>query len=449
MKIVIAGAGEVGSHLARMLSDEYHDLIIIDENEENLAHISESMDVLIVQGNPTSISVLTEAGVGNADLFVAVSPAKDQNINIISALLAKQMGAKRVTARINNDEYLDYQNKFLFKELGIDLLFYPEKIAADEIVDLLKKSELSDFVGFANGRLQLVVIKLEDGAPLVGKCSDDFDYQVDDLPFRTVAIARGDKTIIPQHETIFKVNDLIYVIARKEAVAEVMSYSGKEEIEIRRITILGGGKIGEILAKRLEPTADFIKIIEIKKERCEVLSELLDKTLVINGDGRNSDFLYEEDIKSCDAFIAVTSSSETNILSCVAAKRMGVAKTIAEVENLEYIRLAEEIGVDSVINKKLIAASRIFRVTLSNHIRTIKCLSGSDAEAIEYVVNAGSLITTAPIKELNFPKDAVIGGVIRGQESFIAVGTTIIKPHDRVVVFALPSALSKLEKFFA
>ena len=449
MKIVIAGAGEVGSHLARMLSDEYHDLIIIDENEENLAHISESMDVLIVQGNPTSISVLTEAGVGNADLFVAVSPAKDQNINIISALLAKQMGAKRVTARINNDEYLDYQNKFLFKELGIDLLFYPEKIAADEIVDLLKKSELSDFVGFANGRLQLVVIKLEDGAPLVGKCSDDFDYPVDDLPFRTVAIARGDKTIIPQHETIFKVNDLVYVIARKEAVSEVMSYSGKEEIEIRRITILGGGKIGEILAKRLEPTADFIKIIEIKKERCEVLSELLDKTLVINGDGRNSDFLYEEDVKSCDAFIAVTSSSETNILSCVAAKRMGVVKTIAEVENLEYIRLAEEIGVDSVINKKLIAASRIFRVTLSNHIRTIKCLSGSDAEAIEYVVNAGSLITTASIKELNFPKDAVIGGVIRGQESFIAVGTTIIKPHDRVVVFALPSALSKLEKFFA
>ncbi len=449
MKIVIAGAGEVGSHLARMLNDEYHDLIIIDENEENLAHISESMDVLIVQGNPTSISVLSEAGVENADLFVAVSPAKDQNINIISALLAKKMGAKRVTARINNDEYLDYQNKFFFKELGIDLLFYPEKSAADEIEDLLKKSELSDFVGFANGSLQLVVIKLEEGAPLIGQSLADFDYPADNLPFRTVAIARGDETIIPQHESIFKVGDLVYIIALNEAVSEIMSYSGKEEIEIRRITILGGGKIGEILAKRLEPTADFIKIIEIKKERCEVLSERLDKTLVINGDGRNSDFLYEEDVKSCDAFIAVTSSSETNILSCVAAKRMGVAKTIAEVENLEYIRLAEEMGVDSVINKKLIAASRIFRVTLSNHIRTIKCLSGSDAEAIEYMVNAGSLITTAPIEELNLPKDAVIGGVIRGQEAFIAVGTTLIKPHDRVVVFALPSALSKLEKFFA
>lgn len=337
MKIVIAGAGEVGSHLARMLNDEYHDLIIIDENEENLAHISESMDVLIVQGNPTSISVLSEAGVENADLFVAVSPAKDQNINIISALLAKKMGAKRVTARINNDEYLDYQNKFFFKELGIDLLFYPEKSAADEIEDLLKKSELSDFVGFANGSLQLVVIKLEEGAPLIGQSLADFDYPADNLPFRTVAIARGDETIIPQHESIFKVGDLVYIIALNEAVSEIMSYSGKEEIEIRRITILGGGKIGEILAKRLEPTADFIKIIEIKKERCEVLSERLDKTLVINGDGRNSDFLYEEDVKSCDAFIAVTSSSETNILSCVAAKRMGVAKTIAEVENLEYI----------------------------------------------------------------------------------------------------------------
>ncbi|NMB37185.1 MAG: Trk system potassium transporter TrkA [Bacteroidales bacterium] len=449
MKIVIAGAGEVGSHLARMLNEEYHDLTIIDENEENLAHISESMDVLIVQGSPTSISVLTEAGVENADLFVAVSPAKDQNVNIISALLAKKMGAKKVTARINDDEYLDYHNKFLFKELGIDMLFYPEKNAADEIIDLLQKSEMSDFVGFANGRLQLVVIKLEEGAPLIGKCSADFDYPADDLPFRTVAISRGDETIIPQHETIFKVNDLVYVVSRKEAVDEVMSYSGKEEIEIRRITILGGGKIGEMLATKLESSVDFIKIIEIDKERCEVLSERLNKTLVINGDGRNSDFLYEEDVKSCDAFIAVTSSSETNILSCVAAKRMGVAKTIAEVENIEYIRLAEEIGVDSVINKKLLAASRIFRVTLSNHIRTIKCLSGSDAEAIEYVVHAGSLITTAPIKDLNFPKDAIIGGVIRGQETFIAVGTTHIKPHDRVVVFALPSALSKLEKFFA
>ncbi len=449
MKIVIAGAGEVGSHLARMLNDKYHDLTIIDENEENLAHISESMDVFTVQGNPTSISILTDAGVESADLFVAVSPAKDQNVNIISALLAKQMGAKKVTARINDDEYLDYHNKFLFKELGIDMLFYPEKNAADEIIGLLQKSEMSDFVGFANGRLQLVVIKLEEGAPLVGKCSADFDYPADDLPFRTVAISRGDETIIPQHETIFKVNDLVYVVSRKEAVDEVMSYSGKEEIEIRRITILGGGKIGEMLATQLESSVDFIKIIEIDKERCEVLSERLNKTLVINGDGRNSDFLYEEDVKSCDAFIAVTSSSETNILSCVAAKRMGVAKTIAEVENIEYIRLAEEIGVDSVINKKLLAASRIFRVTLSHNIRTIKCLSGSDAEAIEYVAHAGSLITKAPVKDLNFPKDAIIGGVIRGQETFIAVGTTHIKPHDRVVVFALPSALNKLEKFFA
>ncbi len=370
-----------------MLNDEYHDLIIIDENEENLAHISESMDVLIVQGNPTSISVLTEAGVENADLFVAVSPAKDQNINIISALLAKKMGAKRVTARINNDEYLDYQNKFFFKELGIDLLFYPEKSAADEIEDLLKKSELSDFVGFANGRLQLVVIKLEEGAPLVGQSLADFDYPADNLPFRTVAIARGDETIIPQHETIFKVGDLVYIIALNEAVSEIMSYSGKEEIEIRRITILGGGKIGEILAKRLEPTADFIKIIEINKERCEVLSERLDKTLVINGDGRNSDFLYEEDVKSCDAFSGnIQFGNQYSLLR--GGQKDGGSQDYCRSGKPRIYTSCRRDGCGFGNKQKTDRCQSYFQSYPFQSYPYYKMFKGSDAEAIEYMVNA-------------------------------------------------------------
>lgn len=449
MKIVIAGAGEVGCHLAKMLSEGYHDITIVDNCEETLALVSESMDVVTVLGNPTSINVLKSAGVKDADLFVAVNPAKDQDVNIICAILAKHLGAKKVTARINDAEYLTADNKLMFTEMGIDLLFYPEKIAANEIEGLLKQSNLSDFMEFSHGKLQLLAFKLDEDSSLVNKTLAECLPAEGALPCRTVAISRGDQTIIPQKDTIFKRNDLIFVIAREDYVDELLAYSGQDKVSIRRLTILGGGRIGEMLAMQFEKSAEFVKIIEINKARCEVLSERLNKTLVINGDGRNSDFLFEEDVKTCDAFVAVTSSSETNIMACVAAKKMGIAKTIAEVENIEYIRLAEEMGVDAIINKKLITAGRIFRFTMSTKVRTVKMLNGSDAEIIEYIVNPGSKITMAPIRELHLPEEAVIGGIVRGNETIIAVGDTVVRPYDKVSVFALPSALRKIEKFFA
>ncbi|MBR6424186.1 MAG: Trk system potassium transporter TrkA [Bacteroidales bacterium] len=449
MKIVIAGAGEVGCHLAKMLSEGYHEITIIDSDEDRLALVSESMDVLTVLGNPTSINILKSAGVGKADLFVAVSPAKEQDINLVAALIAKKLGASKVTARINAAEYLNYDNKVMFTDMGIDLLFYPEKIAATEICDLLKQSDVSDFVDFARGQLQMVVFRIDEASKMLNKTPADFPYESQDLPFRIVAINRAGETLIPRRDTLLKRGDMVYVISKRENVDELMTWSGKKYLDIKRLTILGGGRIGEMVAKQFEKTAEFVKIIEINRERCEVLSERLDRTLVINGDGRNSDFLYEEDVKSCDAFVAVTSSSETNILACVAAKKMGVSKTIAEVENIEYIKLAEGMGVDAVINKKLITAGRIFRFTMSTKVRTVKVLGGSDAEVIEYIVNPESLITRAPIRELHLPEDVVIGGIIRGNESIIAVGDTQVKPYDRVVIFALPNALQRIEKYFA
>ncbi len=449
MKIVIAGAGEVGCHLAKMLSEGFHEITIIDHDEERLALVTESMDVLTVQGSPTAIKVLKSAGVEKADLFVAVSPAREQDVNIVSAIIAKKLGAKKVTARINDAEYLNYDNKLMFTEMGIDLLFYPEKIAATEICDLLKQSDVSEFVDFARGQLQLVVFRIDEDSKLLNKTSADLPYDPENLPFRIVAITRGGETLIPQRDTLFKRGDMIYVVCKRSFVDELMVLSGKRYLDIKRLTILGGGRIGEMVAAQFEKDAEFVKIIEINRERCEVLSENLDRTLVINGDGRNSDFLYEEDVKSCDAFVAVTSSSETNILACVAAKNMGVAKTIAEVENIEYIRLAEGMGVDAVINKKIITAGRIFRFTMSNKVRTVKVIGGSDAEVIEYIVNPDSQITKAPIGELNLPQDAIIGGIIRGNEAIIATDQTCVKPYDRVVIFALPTALGRLEKFFA
>ena len=387
MKIVIAGAGEVGSHLAKMLSNEYNDLTIIDSNESRLNKLAEFVDIVTVEGSPTSIRTLEKAGVPEADLFIAVSPAQEQDVNLISAMLAKKMGSKKVTARINNDEYLDHENKLLFTELGIDLLFYPEKIAAYEIIDLLRQTGTTEFMEFARGKLQMVVFRLEDGAPLISKSIYDLSAPDGDILFKAVAIARNGTTIIPNSEVKFQENDLVFVISTKEGVTEAMSFSGKNEIDIKRLMIVGGGRIGEMLARKLERDVEHIKIIEQRKERCEHLSEILNKSLIINGDGRNSDLLLEEDVKNMDAFVAVTSSSETNILSCVAAKKVGVGKTIAEVENIEYIKLAEGMGVDAVINKKLITAGRIFRFTLSNKVRSIKCLNGSDAEILEFIVN--------------------------------------------------------------
>lgn len=448
MKIIIAGAGEVGSHLAKMLSNEYNDLTIIDNNESRLNKLAEMADVIIVQGLPTSISTLEQAGVREADLFIAVSPAQEQDVNLISALLAKKMGAKKVTARINNDEYMQYENKLLFTEMGIDLLFYPEKIAAYEIIDLLKQTGTTEFMEFARGILQMVVFRLDEGAPLIKKCFSDLAAATGAPQYKAVAIARNGSTIIPTPDTKFLQNDLAFVICTREGVKKAMSFSGKNEIDIKRLMIVGGGRIGEMLARKMQSAVEYIKIVEYKKERCEYLADTLDHALIINGDGRNSDLLLEEGVKDMDAFVAVTSSSETNILSCVAAKKMGVPKTIAEVENIEYIKLAEGMGVDAVINKKLITAGRIFRFTLSNKVRSIKCLNGSDAEVLEFIVNPSSTITRGPIQDLHFPKEAIIGGIIRGNDSFIATDDFVIKPYDRVVVFALPQVLAKVNKFF-
>ena len=451
MKIVIAGAGEVGSHLAKMLSNESNEITVIDTDYERLEALKTNADVLTIEGNPSAIQVLIKAGVAEADLFIAVNPSESQDVNIVSAMLAKKLGSKKATARINNEEYLSYENKYLFTEMGIDLLFYPEKIAAGEIVDLLKRTASSDSLDFARGKLHMAVFKLEEDSPLIGMNMAEFSNVAaqSGQQFRVVAISRHNDTIIPKFDTKFKYHDLVFIISKREGMDMLMKYVGKHNIEVSRLMILGGSPIGEMLAKQLAKQLDTIKIIEMNKEKCLDLSEKLpDNVIVVNGDGRNSDMLLEESIRDYDAFVAVTNNTETNILACVAAKRLGVARTIAEVENLEYIKLAESMGVDAVINKKLITAGRIFKFTLSNKVRFIKYMSGTNAEVLEFIVAPDTKITKSPLKEMNFPKNAIIGGVIRGNESYIAVGDTHIQAYDRVAVFALPDAVKEVDKFF-
>jgi len=445
MNIIIVGAGEVGTHLATMLAKEYHDVVVIDPDAEMLSQLSAATDVVTFQGSATSISVLKDANIKKADLFIAV--AHSEETNIVSATLAKRLGAKKVIARIDKNEYLQPNNKEIFLNLGIDSLIYPERLAAREVVTLLGQTSSTEFVDFSGGKLSLIVFKLEEDSPVIDYTLLQATKNLNNLDYRAVAISREGETIIPRGNDQFKYNDLVYVIANQSGIKDMMEHSGKKNIDVNNLMILGGSRIAIHIANELEKSMN-VKLIEVDKEKSQKLAGQFKNALVINGDGRNTDLLMEEGLQYMDAFVAVTGNSETNILSCIVAKRMGVKKTIAEIENINYIRLAESIGVDTVINKKLITASRIFRYTMSTDVSAIKCLTGSDAEVLEFIVKPGSPITKGRLKDISFPKDAIIGGVVRGDTAFIAKGDSEIKPYDRVVVFALPSAINKIGKFF-
>jgi trk system potassium uptake protein len=445
MNIVIAGAGEVGTHLAKMLSNEYHDIVLIDPDAEKLGQVSSSIDILVVEGSATSLAVLKEAKINKTDLFIGVTHSEETNI--ISATLAKRLGAKKVIARIDKNEYLLPNSKEIFLNLGIDYLIYPEKLAAKEVIGLLGQTSSTEFVDFSGGKLSLAVFRLEHDAPVIDMSLHQATKGNHSLEFRAVAIAREGETIIPRGNDEFKVNDLVYVITNQSGIKGMLEYSGKTNFDVHNLMILGGSRIGVKIAQELEKQIN-IKIIEKDKTKGVRLASMFSNALVINGDGRDTELLMQEGLQYMDAFVAVTGNSETNILSCLVAKRMGVKKTIAEIENIDYIQLAEGMGIDTVINKKLITASRIFRYTMSTEVSAIKCLTGSDAEVLEFIVKPDATVTRGKLKSINFPKDAIVGGVVRGDASFIAKGDTEIKAYDRVVVFALPSAINKVGKFF-
>lgn len=452
MKIVIEGAGEVGSHLACMLKREANDVTVIDDNKQRIEALRAYADVETVTGNPSSISVLREANVSNADLFIAVYPFATQEINIVGALLAKRLGARKVIARISDEDYLSSENKVLFKEMGIELLFYPERSAADEIIDFLKHNSTSETMEFARGKLQIAVYKLNEDSAMLDLKLSEFIKPIDPetlKQFRIIAITRDENTIIPGPGTKFQYGDMVFVVSKREVVGVLNSLFGKSNINIGSAFIIGGNSTAEMLARSLDRSGVSVKLVEKDRNRCVELSERLpDRVEVVIGDGRNSDLLFQEGIQRYDAFIALTGSDESNVLSCVVAKKFGVARTVAEVENMEYIKLAEEMGVDNVINKKLLTAGRIFRLTLSGKARFVHYMTGTDAEVIEYTVVPGSAITRAPIKDIEFPKNAIIGGVIRRNEAIIAVGDTVIEAYDRVAVFALPQSIREIDRLF-
>jgi trk system potassium uptake protein len=445
MNIVIAGDGEVGLHLAESLVNSNHNITIIDPNEELLKMVESHSDLMTINGDSTSISVLQRANVRKSDILISV--VHQEHINLMTCILAKKLGAKKVIARVNTMENLSVENRKIYQELGIDALISPEDIAAQEIISLLKQTAATEVFDFSDGKLQLFMIKLEASAPVINKTLNQIASENKNLDFRAVAVHRNRKTFIPRGEDTFFSGDLAYVITKPAAIEHLLKLGGKVQHDIHNVMIIGGGRVGRITAKRLEKEMN-IKLIESDKERCMVLTDYLEETLIVNGDARHIQLLEDEDIRSMDAFIAVTNNTETNILTCLHARTNGVKKTIALVENIDYIDISQNIGIDTIINKKLIAASYMVRYTMGPEVTSLKCLSGIDADAIELIARPGSAVTKKPIQKLNIPEGAIIGGLVRGEKSYIATGDVQIQENDKVVVFALPEALHKVEKLF-
>lgn len=445
MKIIIGGAGAVGTHLAELLSSEKQDIILMDENKDRLSSMDSNFDLMTVCASPTSIQGLKNSGVGDADLFIAVMPEESRNMT--ACMLARNLGAKKTVARIDNYEYLLPKNKEFFAKLGVDSLIYPEMLAAKEIVDAIRMSWIRQWWEFYDGALVLIGTKIRESAEIVDVPLYELGGR--DIPFHIVAIKRGNATIIPRGDDIIKLYDIVYFTTKKKHIPYIRKIVGKENYpDVKNVMIMGGSRIS-VRASQLAPEYMKIKIIESDLERCNRLTELVDDdVMVINGDGRDLDLLMDEGLNNTEAFVALTDNSETNILACLAAKRMGVTKTVAEVENIDYISMAESLDIGTVINKKKIAASHIYQMMLDADVANVKCLTFANADVAEFKVKEGSKITKSPIKDMGLPKGITIGGLIRNGEGVLVTGNTLIQPNDHVVVFCLENMIKKAEKYF-
>ncbi len=444
MNILIAGDSEIGIHLARLLYDENHNITLFyPEGQVNM--VSQNLDVMTYSGDPTSIADLKRANIKRADLFISVFLSG--RINLLACILGKNLGAKRCIAKVNETEYSIGESRDMYKNLGVDFIVCPEKIASKEITNLIVNTAATEIFNFTNQQLSLMLIRLSQDALVLGKSLNQIALENEELDFRAVALHRKSKTVIPRGDDVFEKNDLAYVVTKPEGINHLLRLGGKASFSINNIMIFGGGAIGSLTAKNLEKDYK-LKLIEIDPGRSSVLADELRNTMIINGDAHDVALLERENIQAMDAVIAVTSNSETNILTCLLAKKYGVRKTIALVENINFIEISQNIGIDTIINKKLATASYIIRFTMKAEVISTKCLNGIDAEIFEFLAKANSPITRKPISKLKFPHAAIIGGIIRDNRGIIATGDLQIQAGDHVVVFTMPEAFDAVDRMF-
>ena len=445
MKIIIAGAYAIGTHLAKLLSRNNEDITLMDKDPERLANIDEEYDLLTLEGNPGSVRDLKEAGAENADLFIAVTP--DEALNLNSCIMCKALGTKKTVAKIDNPEFADPKLEEFFKKLGVDFIIYPEMLAAKDINNGLKMSWVRQRWDVHGGVLVMLVIKLREGCEILNKPLKDICGPDD--PFHIVAIKRNGETIIPGGNDELKLYDLAYFMTTKNYIPYIRKIVGKEHYaDVKNVMIMGAGQTA-VRAIKTMPDYMNVKVIETNSERCEELNELLsDKILVIHGDGRDVSLLSEEGIHNTQAFVALTGNAETNILACLTAKQLGVRKTVAMVENLDYVTMAENLDIGTIINRKTIAASYIYQMLLDANVMNVRFLNSAKADVAEFIVEKGSKVTKLPVKDLHMPIGVTIGGLVRKGEGMLVSGNTQIQAEDSVVVFCHNINMKKIEKYF-
>lgn len=445
MKVIIAGASAIGSYLAKLLSRNDYDITILDENADALEQLNRNYDLLTLEAKCTSPRALRDADTGKADLFIAVTA--DQTANLTACTMAHALGAKKTVAKVDDPEYTEEIDKAFFKEMGVDSVIYPEMLAAKDIINGLKMSWVRQRWDVHNGELVMLGIKLREGCEILNQPLKDISGPDD--PYHIVAIKRGTDTIIPGGNDDLKLYDLAYFMTTKNYIPYIRKIVGKEHYaDVKNVMIMGGGNTA-VRAVKIMPEYMNVKVIEKDHARCEELNELLDEdTLVINGDGRDMSLLVEEGIRNMQAFVALTPNAETNILACLTAKRMGVRKTVALVENVDYVSMAESLDIGTVINKKITTASYIYQMLLDTNVYNIRFLPSADADVAEFVPAEGSKITRKPVKELGLPHGITIGGLVRDEKGMLVSGNTQIQPGDSVVVFTHQIDLKNLEKLF-
>lgn len=443
MKIVIMGAGEVGSHLAKLLSRENQDIVLVDPDVSKLEPLDSNYNLMTCVGHPTSFQSLKNAGVHRCDLYIAVTPS--ETTNITSCEIAKHLGAKTTLARVDNYEFMHPENLAVFESFGVDHLIYPEMLAAAEVLTAMRQSWVRNWLALNGGEIMLIGVKVYDNAPIVGQQLRDLSIQ---QALHVSAIKRRHETIIPRGDDRIQSGDILFFTTTKDHIDDVRELCGKTDHRVKKVMIMGGSRIAIRIAAMADD--DFkIKIIEIDPSKCLHLAERCPNAEIIHGDARDNDLLIEEGIEDQDAFIALTDSSETNILACLTAKEFGVKKTVAEVENIQFISEAEGLNIGTVINKKLLASSKIFQLLLDADDATSKCLTLADAEVASIEARAGSKITKGRVCDLNLSRDMTIAGAVRDGIGMLVTGNTIILPGDQVVVFCLAGALHKVERLFS
>lgn len=447
MRIIIIGGGEVGHHLAKIFSKESHQVVMIEPDKERTKSAEGSLDIMAIEGSGASVHTLVEAGIKEAELVVAVSAIDE--VNIIACMLADKFGVARKIARVRNPEYTAQDAVLTPEQLGIDLIINPELETAHEIVWLIRRSAATDVIEFADGAIQLVGLRLDTKAKILSKKLRQISFSIPNLTFRTVAIFRNGRTIIPTGEDYFFNGDQIFVVSKTESVPELLELCGKSDERIEKIMILGGGKVGRMVAQELEEDKGLdIRLIESSRWKSQFVADQLRRTLVIRGDGTDVDLLASEGIIDMDAFVAVTDDEETNIITSLLAKHLGVRRTITMVTQANYIPFMTSIGLDVAVDKRMITANAIARFIHRGEVVSVATLKGIDAEAIELIAQEDSKIVKKPLKDIKFPEGAIIGAVTRNGQVFVPVGSSLIQPHDKVVVFALPKAVSNVERMF-